>query len=51
MTCPLQGYYNTSQRDGYLPVFKALQALGVGLHLGLAEARAADRPASVSDVV
>ena len=33
------GYYHTCQRDGYLPLFKALQQYDVGLHLSMGEMR------------
>lgn len=38
------GYFNTVQRDGYLPVFKALSAHQVGVRLGPAEARMTEQP-------
>ena len=38
------GFFNTVQRDGYLPVFKALSAHGVGLRLGPAEVRNQEQP-------
>ncbi|KAG1677028.1 hypothetical protein FOA52_001197 [Chlamydomonas sp. UWO 241] len=41
------GYYNTAERDGYLPVFRALARHRVGVHLTLAEARSRDEPAEM----
>ncbi|GAX73096.1 hypothetical protein CEUSTIGMA_g549.t1 [Chlamydomonas eustigma] len=38
------GYYNTVQRDGYLPIFKALSQHGVSLRLNLAELRNTEQP-------
>ncbi|KAL6754056.1 beta-amylase [Haematococcus lacustris] len=40
------GYYNTAQREGYLPILGVLTHHGAGVHLSMAEARAVDRPAS-----
>ena len=40
-------YYNTAQRDGYLPVFKALSRHGVALRLTLADQRNSEQPQQV----
>lgn len=42
------GYYSTSQREGYLPVFKVLAHHGVGVHLSGGEQRTSEKSCNVS---
>ncbi len=44
----MQGYFHTSQREGYLPSFKALATHGAGVQLGLSELGALDKTVSAS---